>query len=71
VTVETISVPEIHCGHCKASIEGALNPLAAVRQAVVDVDARTVTVEYEPRALDRAALVRAIEDLGYEVPEQA
>jgi copper chaperone len=71
VTTETISVPEIHCGHCKASIEGALNPMPAVEQAVVDVDARTVTVAYDEAVVDRGELVRAIEDLGYEVPEQA
>jgi copper chaperone len=50
VTTDTIAVPEIHCGHCKSSIEGALTPLEAVRSAVVDVDARTVTVTYDDAA---------------------
>jgi copper chaperone len=64
----TISVPEIHCDHCKHSIEGALAPLPGVRSAQVDIDARTVTVEADDERVDRAQLVAAIEDQGYDVP---
>lgn len=65
---ETITVPEIHCGHCKSSIEGALQPLAGVRQATVDIGARTVTVDYDPGVTPRDELVAAIVDQGYDVP---
>ena len=68
MTTETISVPEIHCGHCKSSIEGALAPLEGVAEAVVDIDARSVTVSYDADAVSRDALVAAIEDQGYAVP---
>ena len=68
MTTMTISVPEIHCDHCKHSIEGALAPLPGVTSARVDVDARTVTVEVEESLTDRGRLVAAIEDQGYDVP---
>ena len=68
MTTETIVVPEIHCDHCRTSIEGALRPLHGVALAVVDVGARSVTVDYDAGAVDRAALIAAIEDQGYEVP---
>lgn len=64
---ETISVPEIHCGHCKSSIEGALAPLEGVESASVDIEGRTVTVAYDEARIDRPALVSAIEEQGYEV----
>jgi copper chaperone len=64
----TISVPEIHCDHCQHSIEGAIMPLPGVRSARVDVDARTVTVEIDEARVDRARIVAAIEDQGYDVP---
>ena len=68
MTTMTISVPEIHCDHCKHSIEGALAPLPGVASAQVDVAARTVTVEVDERVTDRGRLVAAIEEQGYDVP---
>ena len=68
MVTETISVPEIHCDHCKTSIEGALGSLGGVERASVDVPARTVTVSYDEAAVDRGELVEAIEQQGYEVP---
>jgi copper chaperone len=68
MTTMTISVPEIHCDHCKSSIEGALAPLAGVASARVDIPARTVTVEVDETMTDRARLVAAIEEQGYDVP---
>jgi copper chaperone len=67
MTTMTISVPEIHCDHCKHSIEGALAPLPGVASARVDVEARTVTVEVDESLTDRGRLVAAIEDQGYDV----
>lgn len=66
----TISVPEIHCEHCKSSIEGALAPVSGVSVAEVDVAARSVTVTFDEAAVDRAVLARVIEDQGYEVPDR-
>lgn len=71
MTTETLSVPEIHCEHCKTSIEGALQPLAGVSKAVVDIPARTVTVTYDQAATERQSLIAAIEEQGYEVPAEA
>jgi copper chaperone len=68
MVTETISVPEIHCDHCKVSIEGALVPIAGVQRATVDVAARAVTVTYNEASVDRDRLVEAIEQQGYEVP---
>jgi copper chaperone len=68
MVTETIAVPEIHCDHCKASIEGALQPLGGVKQATVDIAARTVTVTYDDASIDRGDLVEVIEQQGYEVP---
>jgi copper chaperone len=48
----TYSVPEISCGHCKGTIEAAVQGLGGV-----------VTVD----GGDRATIVTAIEDAGYDV----
>lgn len=68
VQTETISVPEIHCDHCKQSIEGALSPLAGISNAVVDIPNATVTVSYEESAVTHDVIVSTIEDQGFTVP---
>ena len=69
MTEKTLSVPEIHCDHCRMSIEGAVSALVGVDGAVVDVAARKVAVSYaSPADLDQ--IIAAIEDQGYEVPAQ-
>ena len=70
MVTERISVPEIHCDHCKSSLEAALTPIGGVAEASVDVEARTVTVTYDAASVDRSVLVQAIEDQGYDVPAQ-
>ena len=64
----TITVPEIHCDHCKQSLEGALDPLPGVRSAQVDVEARTVTVDVDEAVTSRDRIVATIEEQGYDVP---
>lgn len=59
----TYSVPEISCGHCKSTIESAVQGLGDVARVEVDIDAKTVTVE----GGDRDAILTAIEDAGYDV----
>ena len=63
----SLTVPEIHCDHCKTSIEGAVGTLASVEKVEVSIPDRTVHVEFAGPA-DRDAVVAAIEDQGYEVP---
>jgi copper chaperone len=69
VTETSLSVPEIHCDHCKMSIEGAVGALEGVTSATVDVEARTVTIGYDAPATVQD-IIAAIEGQGYEVPEQ-
>jgi copper chaperone len=68
MVTETITVPEIHCDHCKTSLEGALTPIDGVDQATVDIQARTITVTYDEASVGRDRLVEEIEQQGYEVP---
>lgn len=63
----TLNVPDISCGHCKSSIEGAVAPMDGVASAEVAIDARTVAVTYDESAVDLDAIITAIEDQGYDV----
>jgi copper chaperone len=62
-----LSVPDISCGHCKSSIEGAVAPMEGVASAEVTIEDRTVDVAFDETVVDLDAIVTAIEDQGYEV----
>lgn len=64
----TLSVPDIHCNHCKMSLEGALGQVAGVKEATVDVPSATIAVTYDAPATE-ADLVAAVEGQGYEVKQ--
>lgn len=62
-----INVEGMSCGHCKMAVEKALKQVAGVKEAVVDLAAKQVTVEYDENQTDLTALEAAIEDAGYDV----
>ena len=64
MATRTYSVPDISCGHCKSAIEGEVGALDDVATVLVDIEARTVTVDGE--ASDEAVHA-AIEEAGYDV----
>ena len=68
MSTTTLSVPGIHCDHCKSSIEGALGQLDGVTSAEVSVPAKTVTVDYDDGQVDLDAIRDAIEEQGYDLP---
>lgn len=68
MSTATLYVPDIHCGHCKSAIEGALSALDGVRSAEVSVDDRTVTVDYDEGAVDLSRIEEAIVEQGYDLP---
>ena len=65
-TMETvvIKVEGMMCGHCKARVEKACKGVPGTVDAVVDLEAKTVTVT---GTADVAALKKAITDADYEV----
>ena len=65
ITMETvINVNGMMCVHCKARVEQVCKGVPGVTDAVVDLQAKNVTVS---GSADLAALKKAITDAGYEV----
>ena len=57
------SVPEMSCGHCKASIETAVHEADGGAGLAFDMDKREVEID---SVLDTPALIAAIKEGGYE-----
>lgn len=67
MTEQVLSVPEVHCGHCVSSIEGAVSALGGVEAVKVDLDARDVKVKFDEAAVTIDQIISTIVDQGYEV----
>jgi copper chaperone len=67
MTEKTLRVPDMHCGHCKAAVEGELSKLSGVERADADVENGTVEVSYDEGKVSPEQLKGAIEEAGYTV----
>ncbi len=65
--IAVIRVEGMMCEHCAARVKGAMEALAGVRSASVDLAAKTVTVHADPATFDKDAATAAITAAGYEV----
>lgn len=59
----TLSVPDMTCGHCKATVEKAIAETDANAKVDVDLDKHTVAVQ---SAAPAEALIAALSGAGYE-----
>lgn len=63
--VLTFTVPGMTCGHCEAAVKQEVGALEGVDAVAVDLQSKLVTVS--GAALDRDAIVAAIDEAGYDV----
>jgi copper chaperone CopZ len=61
----TFTVPGMTCGHCEAAVKGEVTKVSGVAGVAVDLGTKIVTVTGD--GIDRAAVVAAIDEAGYEV----
>lgn len=62
-----LTVPDISCSHCEATVKEALTPLAGVRTVRVDLPTKHVTVDYDAAQVDIDRLKTVLADEEYPV----
>jgi copper chaperone len=63
----TIKVPDMSCGHCKATIERELNEFSGVESSFADLEKGAVAVRHDENRVSPEQLKGAIEEAGYTV----
>lgn len=58
----TLAIPDMTCGHCKASVESALKALPDAGSITVDLAAKTVITSGPATP---AALLKALDEVGF------
>ena len=69
MTTTTLKVAGMTCGHCVNAVTQALEQVAGVERAEVDLKAGRAVVEYDEQSTDPRALAAAIMDEGYTAEE--
>jgi copper ion binding protein len=62
----TLTIEGMSCQHCVMRVKNALEELAGVKSAAVDLEKKTADVEME-QDVDESALSRAVQEAGYTV----
>lgn len=63
-STRTYVIEGMSCGHCRAAVESEVGALDGVSEAVVDLDAGTLTVR---GTATPDAVARAVDEAGYAV----
>jgi copper chaperone len=58
----SLSIPDMNCSHCKATVEAALAAVPGARDVQVDLASRRVSVDGEAST---PALLAALDAVGY------
>ena len=60
-----LRITGMHCGHCVATVEQALQKVQGVYGASVDLEHGSAEVDYDDKRAQPDALVSAVTDAGY------
>lgn len=64
---KVLTVSDMTCSHCEATVKEAVRSVAGVVDVAVDLATKKVTVTFDEAKTSEAAIKQAIIDSGYEV----
>ncbi|WP_018463374.1 heavy-metal-associated domain-containing protein [Segatella paludivivens] len=64
MTKKIFSVNGMKCVHCKANVENAIKSINGVNDAVADIDAKNVTVDFDDKVVFDTDIKSAVENSG-------
>ena len=63
----SLVIPSMSCDHCKHTVESTLKQFDGVKDAVVDLANKRVSLAYEPEKVELSKLEEALSEEGYDV----
>jgi copper chaperone len=71
VQVERVSLisPDISCGHCVASVQGAVCALPGIESVTADAETKRVDVAFDPSQVSLPQITGVLADAGYPVAQ--
>lgn len=69
MATKTVSVPNITCGHCVATIERELSEIPGINRVVANVEKKLVTVEWDEDEASWPAVSGTLAEIGFPAAE--
>lgn len=66
---KTYSVPDVSCEHCKRAIETAVGGMGGIGRVLVDIEHKTVDIDFDENVVSQGAILATLEEEGYPVAE--
>ncbi len=66
---KTYSVPDVSCEHCKRAIETAVGAMGGIGRVLVDIEHKTVDIDFDEAVASEATILSTLEEEGYPVAE--
>lgn len=63
---ETMQIRGMTCAACAKAVERAVRKVDGIKEAIVNLAAEKMTVEYDPAATTADAIMEAVRKAGYE-----
>lgn len=63
----TLKAPDISCGHCEATVKGAVGALGGVDRVEASADTQQVHVSFDPSQVSRQQIESTLAAAGYPV----
>ncbi len=63
----TLTVPDISCGHCVATVQTVVGALDGVERVQADAETKRVEVAFDPARVSRPGIEAALDAAGYPV----
>lgn len=66
---KTYSVPDVSCQHCKHAVETAVGAMEGIGRVVVDIEHKTVDIDFDETVTPEGAILSTLEEEGYPVAQ--
>lgn len=63
----TLTAPDISCGHCVATVKGAVGALAGVASVAANESTKQIDVSFDPSRVSLDQIEAALDEAGYPV----
>ncbi len=65
MTIKTVNIPKISCGHCTGTIESELGELKGINSVTANKDDKTATIDWNEDIISWEQIATLLTEIGF------